>query len=89
MKVTSFSTHTSPMTSIDNGSLLTTIFVNVDDWYQKQVKNKTLLKPSVKPSMSDSEILTLALVMDYLPFLEKRNFSVSSVEIIEIGKNYG
>ncbi|WP_375507315.1 hypothetical protein [uncultured Nostoc sp.] len=48
MKVTSFSTQTSPMNSIDFGTLLTTIFVIVDDWYQKQVKKTTLIKPGVK-----------------------------------------
>ncbi|MBH8577382.1 hypothetical protein I8752_33645 [Nostocaceae cyanobacterium CENA369] len=55
------------MTSIDLGELITTIFVIVDDWYEKQVKNPTVLKPGVKARMSDSEIMTLALVMDYLP----------------------
>ncbi|MCC5666741.1 hypothetical protein LC653_23330 [Nostoc sp. CHAB 5784] len=74
MKVTSNSFQTSPMTSIDFGTLITTIFVIVDDWYDKQVKKTTLLKPGVKASMSDSEIMTLALVMDYLPFLGETQF---------------
>lgn len=74
MKVTSFSNQTSPMTSIDFGTLITTIFVVVDDWYQKQAKSTTLLKPGVKASMSDSEIMTLALVMDYLPFPGETQF---------------
>ncbi|MEH1825656.1 MAG: hypothetical protein V7L22_09880 [Nostoc sp.] len=52
MKVTSFSTQTFLMTSIDFGTLITTIFVIVDDWYDKQVKKTTLLKPGVKASMS-------------------------------------
>ncbi len=52
MKVTSFSTQTSPMSSINFGTLLTTIFVVVDDWYDKQVKKTTLSKPGVKASMS-------------------------------------
>ncbi|WP_315789244.1 hypothetical protein [Fischerella sp. JS2] len=73
MKVTSFSLQTPPMTSIDFGTLLTTIFV-VDDCYEKQVKNTTLLKPGVKASMSESEIMTLALVMDYLPFPGETQF---------------
>ena len=47
MKVTSFSTQTSSMTSIDFGTLLTTIFLVVDDWYQKQVKKTILLKPGI------------------------------------------
>lgn len=56
MKVTSFSTQTFPMTSIDFGTLITTIFVIVDDWYDKQVKKTTLLNPGVKASMSDSKM---------------------------------
>ncbi|WP_392533903.1 hypothetical protein [Nostoc sp. C117] len=39
---------------------MTTIFVVVDDWCQKQVKRTTLSKPGVKASMSASEIMTLA-----------------------------
>lgn len=42
MKVTSFSTQSSPMTSLDFGTVLTTVFVIVDDWYAKQVKNTTI-----------------------------------------------
>lgn len=74
MKVTSFSIQTSPMNSIDFGTLLTTIFVVVDDWYREQVKKTTLLKPGVKASMSDSEIMTLVLAMDYLPFPGETQF---------------
>ena len=44
------------MNSIDLGTLITTIFVLVDDWYQKQVKNTTVVKPGVKARMSDSEL---------------------------------
>ncbi|MBH8565519.1 hypothetical protein I8748_32870 [Nostoc sp. CENA67] len=62
------------MTSIDLGTVITTIFVVVDDWCQKQVKSITLLKPGVKASMSDSEIMTLALLMDYLPFPGETQF---------------
>lgn len=62
------------MNSIDFGTLLTTIFVIVDDWHQKQVNKTTLIKPGVKASMSDSEIMTLSLVMDYLPFPGETQF---------------
>ena len=37
-------------------------------------KNEPQNLPGVKPSMSDSEILTLALVMDYLPFPGETQF---------------
>lgn len=43
------------------------VFVLIDDWYEleKSTKNK---RPGVKPEMRDSEIMTWALMMDYLPF---------------------
>ncbi|MEH2070436.1 MAG: hypothetical protein V7K47_20135 [Nostoc sp.] len=59
------------MTSIDLGTLLKTIFVVVDDWYQKQVKKIILLKPGVKASMSDSEIMALALIIDVFSELQE------------------
>ena len=62
------------MNSIDFDSLLITIFVLVDDWYQiegKALKGRT---PGAKPEMSDSEILTLAVAMDYLPFPGETQF---------------
>src|SRR5579859_1334699 len=56
------------MTSIDMVSLLTTIFVLVDEWYQR--KGQTLLKgkPGAKPAFSDSELLTLMLAHDFMPY---------------------
>ena len=56
------------MNSIDFPRVLTTIFVIVDDWYQKTHETDRNHLPGAKPQMSDSEILTLALRMDYLPF---------------------
>ena len=55
-------------TSIDIVSLLTTIFVLVDDWYLS--KGQALLKgkPGAKPVFSDSELLTLMLAQDFIPY---------------------
>jgi hypothetical protein len=55
-------------TSIDIVSLLTTILVLVDDWYIS--KGQALLqgKPGSKPEFSDSEVLTLMLAQDFIPF---------------------
>jgi hypothetical protein len=55
-------------TSIDMISLLTIIFVLVDDWYVG--KGRTLLqgKPGAKPEFSDSEMLTLMLAQDFIPY---------------------
>ena len=61
------------MNSIDFESLLITIFILVDDWYQ-QNKAPEKVTPGVKPKMSESEILTLALIMDYLPFPGETQF---------------
>jgi len=62
-----------PMNSIDFETLLVTVFVIVDDWYQKAIPPRNHL-PGVKPKLSDSEILTLALIMDYLPFPGETQF---------------
>ena len=62
------------MNSIDFESLLIIIFVLVDDWYQKEGKFLRGKYPGVKAQMSDSEIITLALVMDYVPFPGETQF---------------
>ena len=56
------------MSSIDFKSVIIIVFVLVDDWYQSEGKALKVLSPGAKSEMSDSEIITLALVMDYLPF---------------------
>jgi len=55
-----------PMNSIDLETLLVTVFVIVDDWNQKAVPPRSHL-PGVKPKLSDSEILTLALDISIIP----------------------
>ena len=62
------------MNSIDFESLLIIIFVLVDDWYKSEAKFCSGKSPGTKPEMSDSEIITLALVMDYLPFPGESQF---------------
>jgi hypothetical protein len=56
------------MPSIDIERILTIIFVHVDDWYQ--TKGQTLLqgKAGRKPDFSDSEVLTLMVAEDYMPY---------------------
>lgn len=55
-------------TSIDMVSILTITYVLVDDWYQ--TKGQALLKgkPGAKPEFSDSEMLTLMLAQDFIPY---------------------
>jgi hypothetical protein len=62
------------MNSIDFESLLVIVFVLVDDWYQLEKKPTKGKSPGVKPEMSNSEIMTLALMMDYLPFPGETQF---------------
>ena len=56
------------MTSITIVELLTTIYVLIDDWYQ--AKGQLLLKgkPGAKPEFSDSEMLTLMVAQDFIPY---------------------
>ncbi|NEQ84719.1 MAG: IS982 family transposase [Moorea sp. SIO2I5] len=62
------------MNSIDIPTLFTTIFVLVDDWYQQTIEHSKPILAGAKPLFSDSEILTLLLVMDYLPFPGETQF---------------
>jgi len=56
------------MISIDIETLLTIIYVLVDDWYQ--AKGQRLLQGKVgrKPVFTDSEVITLMLAADFIPY---------------------
>ena len=56
------------MTSISFVDLSTVVFVLVDDWYQEYGVRLLKGKRGRKPRFSDSEVITLVLLMDYLPF---------------------
>jgi len=62
------------MTSITFSDLLTIIFVLVDDWYKTNGIQYLAGKPGPKPEFSDSEVITLMLAMDYLPFPSETQF---------------
>lgn len=62
------------MTSITVTELLTIIFVLVDDWYQTQGVKYLKGKPGAKPEFSDSEVITLLLAMDFIPFPSETQF---------------
>lgn len=62
------------MTSIDMVSLLTIIYVLVDDWYQRQGYRYMQGKPGAKPEFSDSEMLTLMLAQDFIPYPGETQF---------------
>ena len=56
------------MTSIPFDELATIVYVLVDDWYQCDGVQLLAGKRGKKPRFSDSEVITLVLLMDYLPF---------------------
>jgi hypothetical protein len=62
------------MTSITASDLLTIIFVLVDDWYQTHGVQYLKGKPGAKPEFSDSEVITLLLAMDFIPFPSETQF---------------
>lgn len=62
------------MTSIDIPELLTIIYVEVDDWYQAEGQELLRGKPGAKPTFSDSEMMTLMLVQDYIPYPGETQF---------------
>ena len=59
---------------IDMETLLTVIFVIVDDWYQATGRHYLHGKVGVKPEFTDSEMLTLMLAMDILSYASERRF---------------
>jgi len=62
------------VTSIAIETILTIIYVRVDDWYQ--AKGHLLLKgkPGAKPEFSDSEMITLMLAEDFIPYPGEQQF---------------
>lgn len=70
------------MTSIDMETLFTILYVRVDDWYQADGQR---LVPQIgrPPRFSVSEMLTLMLAEEYLPFASERTF------VAFIRANYG
>jgi hypothetical protein len=62
------------MTSIAIETLLTIMYVLVDDWYQRQGQALLNGKPGVKPVFSDSEVITLMLAEDFIPYPGEKQF---------------
>lgn len=56
------------MTSIDIETLLTIIYVLVDDWYRARGQRLLQGKVGRKPEFTDSEVMTLILAEDYIPY---------------------
>ncbi len=62
------------MTSISIPELLTTVYVLVDDWYKTEGIQLLKGKRGAKPRFSDSEVITLVLAMDFIPYPGERQF---------------
>jgi hypothetical protein len=56
------------MNSIDIETIFTILFVAIDDWYQKKSGRWLAGKAGRKARFSDSEVMTLMLAAEYLPF---------------------
>lgn len=61
-------------TSINIPDLLTIVYVLVDDWYQAKGQVMLKSKPGVKPSFSDSEMITLMLAQEIIPYPGETQF---------------
>lgn len=62
------------MTSVSIETVMLMIYVNVGDWYQANYKKYLASKRGVKPKFSDSEVITLLLVQDFIPFPGENQF---------------
>jgi hypothetical protein len=62
------------MTSITFSDLLTIIFVLVDDWYQELGVKFFKGKPGDKPEFTDSEVITLMLAQEFIPYPSERQY---------------
>jgi len=62
------------MTSIDIETLFTILFVLVDDWYLAKGRQFLVGKTGRSPVFSNSEVMTLMLGAEYLPFAAENQF---------------
>ncbi len=60
------------MKSISISDILTVIYVLVDDWYQVQARRQN--RCGVKAAFSDSEMMTLMLAQDFVPYPSETQF---------------
>ena len=62
------------MKTIDMEEVFTITYVEFDDWYQAEGHKLLKGKRGVKPVFSDSEMMTLMLTTDYIPFPSETHF---------------
>jgi hypothetical protein len=62
------------MTSIALEIVLIYLYVLVDDWYKAEGHKLMRGKVGAKPNFSDSEMLTLMLAHDFVPFPSETHY---------------
>jgi len=62
------------MNSIPMSDIFLYIYVMIDDWYQGYAAEYRKGQPGKKPDFSDSEMMTVMVAMDYIPFPSERQF---------------
>ncbi len=62
------------MTSISISDIFTITYVVVDDWYQIEGVKLLAGKTGSKPVFTDSEVITLMIVQDYIPYPSETQF---------------
>ncbi|HSG45658.1 MAG TPA: hypothetical protein VLA72_21150, partial [Anaerolineales bacterium] len=62
------------MRSILMSEIFLYIFVLVDDWYQEHAGDFRQGRPGQKVEFRDSEVMTIMLAMDFIPFPSERQF---------------
>ena len=62
------------MNSIPMDDIFLHIYTMIDDWYQAHASETRTGQPGKKPEFSDSEMMTMMIAMDYIPFPSERQF---------------
>lgn len=62
------------MNSIPISEILLIIYVLADDWYQEHASEYRQGQPGQKPEFSDSEMMSVILAMDFIPYPSERQF---------------
>ena len=62
------------MNSIPMEEIFLHIYVMIDDWHQSQAADFRKGQPGKRPAFSDSEMMTMMIAMDYIPFPSERQF---------------
>lgn len=61
-------------TTVDIGTLFIAVFLTVDCWYQQHGLALLRGKRGRKPNLSSTEVITLLLMRDFLPFPSERQY---------------